>query len=132
MRNFAAALLLVVCSTSSIYGQKTRLGQAAETRNPADYALTVHVSASRLKTECANGVCSNLLYADTTLNGKKIQLSGFATIVKKTLMLLTPGDYPAKLIKDEHNSNGTLFNEKYELLLPDNIVWQCFTTGISE
>jgi hypothetical protein len=66
------------------------------------------------------------------LNGKKIELSGVAVIVKKTLMLIIPGDYPARLIRDEHNSDSTLFNQEFELLLPDNIVWQSFTTGISE
>jgi hypothetical protein len=132
MRRPVAVLLLLLCSISPIYGQKTRFGQTAEKPNPADYTIKVHVSASHLKTECSSGICSNILYADTVLNGKKIELSGVAVIVKKTLMLIIPGDYPARLIRDEHNSDSTLFNQEYELLLPDNIVWQSFTTGISE
>jgi hypothetical protein len=66
------------------------------------------------------------------LNGKKIKLSGVAVIVKKTLMLIAPGDYPAKLLKDIHNSDSSLFNQEYDLLLPDDTVWHCYTTGISE
>jgi hypothetical protein len=132
MRKFVAVLFLLLCSTPLVYGQKTRLGQAAEKPNPADYTVKVHISGSFLKTECANGLCSNLLYADTVLNGKKIELSGTAVIVKKTLMLIAPGDYPAKLGKDIHNSDSTLFNQEYYLLLPDDIVWHCFTTRISE
>jgi len=123
MKTFVATLFLVLYST---------FAQATEPPNPADYTLKVHVSASRLRTECANGICSNVLYTDTTLNGKKIELSGVGVIVKKTLMLIAPGDYPAKLLKDVHNTNGTLFNQQYDLLLPDNIVWHCYTTGISE
>lgn len=110
----------------------TAFARAAGSPNPADYTINVHISASHLDTECANGLCRNLVYADTLLNGKKLQLSGNAVIVKKTLMLIAPGDYRAKLIKDNHNSNSSLFNQEYELLLPDNIVWQCFTTGVSE
>jgi hypothetical protein len=110
----------------------TAFARAAETPNPADYTIKVHISASHLDTRCVSGVCSNLLYADTLLNGKKLQLSGNAVIVKKTLMLIAPGDYMAKLIKDVDNSNSSLFNQEYDLLLPGNIVWQCFTTGVSE
>jgi hypothetical protein len=132
MRPVVAALFLVVCTTSLIYGQKTRFGEATVPPNPADYTLKVHIAAAHLKTECANGFCSNVLYADATLNGKKLELSGVAVMVKKTLMLIAPGDYPAKLVKDVHNTDGTLFDQEYDLLLPDNIVWQCYTTGISE
>jgi hypothetical protein len=123
MKRFVAVLFLVLCSTS---------GRASEKPNPADFTIKVHITASHLKTECADVNCKNILYADTILNGKKIELSGVAVIVKKTLMLIIPGDYPARLISGEHNSDSTLFNQEYELLLPDNIVWQSFTTGISE
>jgi hypothetical protein len=47
-------------------------------------------------------------------------------------MLIAPGDYPVKLLKDVHNSDSTLFNQQYDLLLRDNLVWHCFTTGVSE
>jgi hypothetical protein len=123
MRKFAAVLFLLLCSIN---------GRAAEKPNPADYAIKVHISASFFKTECADGLCRNILFADTILNGKKIELSGVAVIVKRTLMLIAPGDYPAKLGNDIHNSNSTLFNQEYFLLLPDNIVWHCYTTRISE
>jgi hypothetical protein len=123
MKVFVAAMFVLL---------STAVARAAETPNPAGSASKIHVSASHLDTRCVSGVCSNLLYADTILNGKKLQLSGNAVIVKKTLMLIAPGDYTAKLLKDNHNSDGSLFNQEYDLFLPDNIVWQCFTTGVSE
>jgi hypothetical protein len=123
MKSFASVLFLLLCTT---------FVQASEKPNPADFTIKVHITASHLKTECADVNCKNILYADSILNGKKIELSGVAVIVKKTLMLIIPGDYPARLIRDEHNSDSTLFNQEFELLLPDNIVWQSFTTGISE
>jgi hypothetical protein len=123
MKKFVAVLFLMLCST---------LAWSADKPNPADFTIKVHITASHLKSECADVNCKNILYADSILNGKKIELSGVAIIVKKTLMLIIPGDYPARLIRDEHNSDSTLFNREYELLLPDNIVWQSFTTGISE
>jgi hypothetical protein len=132
MKQLAAVLFLLFCSTSLIYGQKTRFGQTPDKPNPADYAIKVHIAASHLKTECSNGNCNNILYADTVLNGKKIELSGIAIIVKKTLMLIVPGDYTVRLVKDNHNSDGTLFNQEYDLLLPDSTVWHCNTTGVSE
>jgi hypothetical protein len=123
MKKFAAIFCLSLCAATL---------QAKDKPTPADYTIKVHITASHLKTECADGTCKNILYADSILNGKKIELSGVAVIVKKTLMLIIPGNYPARTIRDEHNSDGTLFNQEYELLLPDDIVWQSFTTGISE
>jgi hypothetical protein len=123
MKKFVAVLFLMLCST---------LTWSADKPNPADYTVKVHISASHLKTVCGDGLCSNLLYADAVLNGKKIELSGNDPIVKKTLMLIAPGDYPVKLTKDNHNSDGTLFSQEYDLLLPDGTVWHCYTSGISE
>lgn len=123
MKTLVAILFLVVSSA---------FARAVDAPNPADYTMKVHISASRLKTECVQRICRNLLYADSILNGKKLRLSGNAVQIKMTLMLIAPGDYAAKLIKDVRNSDGSLLNQEYDLLLPDKIVWQCFTVGISE
>ncbi|MGO9775385.1 MAG: hypothetical protein ACLPM3_02230 [Terracidiphilus sp.] len=132
MKKFVAVLFILLCSTSLVYGQKTRFGQVTEKPNPADYSIKVHITASHLKTECINGTCNNILYADTILNGKKIEIMGIAVVIKKALMLIRPSDYQVKLTKDNHNSDSTLFGQEYDLLLPDNTVWHCYTTGISE
>lgn len=123
MRKFVAVLFLLLCAT---------FVRAAEKPNPADYTIKLHISASRIKTECGDGLCRDILYADTILNGKKLELSGIAVILQKTAVLIVPGDYPAKLLKDIHNSDSTLFNQEYDLLFSDNIVWHCYTTGVTE
>jgi hypothetical protein len=132
MRVFVATLLLLACSAPMNYGQKTRFGQKTESPNPADYALKAHVSASHYETECVSGACNDFLYADAILNGKKLRLSGKAVVLTKTLVLIAPGDYPMKLISDVHNSDSSLLGQEYDMLLPDNVVWHCFTAGISE
>lgn len=141
MRKLVAALFILFCSTSLIYGQKTRYGQAAETpkatkaSGTTESLIKVHISATRIRSYCAS--CNADLYADAVLNGKKIELSGVAITVKKhsafiNLGLIIPGDYEARLTKDIHNSDGALMHQEYDLLLPDGTVWHCATTGISE
>lgn len=136
MRKFVLALCLLLCSTSSIYGQKTRYGQdteipkAPKKSNPADSAIKVHVSATHIRSLCAN--CNPELFADVILNGKKFELEGIFPNVKHELMLLVPGDYPVRLKKDIHNADSTAIHQEYDLLLPDGTVWHCVTSGISE
>jgi hypothetical protein len=123
MKLFVAASLLLFGSAFL---------QAAEKPNPADYTIKVHLSASHLKSECVEKDCQNILSAEVILNGKKLELAGPAPMLSRTLRLIAPGDYQAKIIKDAHDDGGLLFNQEYGILLPDNIVWQCFTSGISE
>jgi hypothetical protein len=123
MRKFVAVLFLLLCST---------LAWSADKPNPADYTIKVHISESHIRQVCAGGFCNYILYADTVLNGKKIELEGADVIVKKKVMLIIPGDYQVKLTKDNQNSDGTLFSQEYDLLLPDGTVWHCSTSGISE
>jgi hypothetical protein len=123
MKRLAALLFLVLCAAFTL---------AAQTPNPADYTMKVHISASHLQGDCDQLGCGTYLHADSTLNGKKLQLSGNVVRVKNIPMLIAPGDYPAKLTKDVHNSNGTLFVQGFDVLLPDNIIWHCATNGVSE
>jgi hypothetical protein len=124
MKKLVIAFGLLLCAASS---------HAKDKPNPADYNIKIHISASHQKTECVNGLCNpNTLSVDAILNGKKIELSGNAVIVEHTVMLISPGDYSVKIIRDAHNSDSTLFNQEYDLLLPDNTVWHCTTTGVSE
>jgi hypothetical protein len=132
MRQFVVALCLVLCSTSLIYGQNTQLGQSTDKADSTGQTIMAHISASHLQTECFNGVCSWKLYADTILNGKKIELSGVAIITQNNYSLIRPGDYQMRLTKDIHNPDGTLFSQGYDLLVANGTVWHCFTSGISE
>lgn len=136
MRKFVAILFVLFCSTCLIYGQKTRYGQAPDKPNPAEYSIKVHISATHIRNACiqpgAGVICGIALYADTVLDGKKIELSGSAVITQKQPAVIVPGNYAARLTKDIHNSDGTLIHQEYDLLLPDGTVWHCATTGISE
>jgi hypothetical protein len=132
MKKIAAVLFLLLCSTSLVYGQKERFGQKTEKPNSADFPIKIHISATHMRPECANPGCVVLLDADAVLSGKKIELSGSARVVKKIDVLIIPGDYQAKLTKDNINSDGPLFNQEYDVLLSDGTIWHCTTTGISE
>jgi uncharacterized FAD-dependent dehydrogenase len=127
MKKIVVVLLLVLCSTA-IYGQKTRLESDKNASNPANYTVKIHISASHI--ECGSGACD--LFADTVLNGKKIELRGGTVSYKRINMLLVPGDYAAKLINDSLNPNSAWFGQEYKLLLPDGTTWHCYTTGIFE
>jgi hypothetical protein len=136
MRKFVAVIFLLLCTTSLIYGQKTRYGQTPDKPNPADYPINVHISATHLRNICnepgANVICSIELYADAVLDGKKFELSGSSVIIQKQSVLIIPGNYSARLTKDIHNADSTAIRQDYEILLPDGTVWKCFTSGISD
>src|ERR1035441_6424592 len=92
MRKLTAVLFLLLCSTSLIYGQKTRLGQKVPIINPADFTIKVHISATHIRYYCSHDKdvypeCQRL-FADVTVNGKKSELSGSAKIVKKYDVLI--------------------------------------------
>jgi hypothetical protein len=136
MRKLAAIVFLLFCAASSLYGQKARLGQVVEKPNPADYPITVHISATHIRHECPgtrDGVAGcDGLYAHTVLKGKKLELSGSAEIGPNHHALIAPGNYPARLTKDIQNADGSVIYQEYEILLPDGTVWKCKTSGISE
>jgi len=122
MKKFTVVLFLVLCSA---------FAQAKEKPNPADFTIKVHISAAHF---LLNPTYSSLpiLYADATLNGKKLQLAGTAAKIQGNIVLIAPGDYPARLTKDVHNTDGTAIHQEYELPLSDGITWNCVISGISE
>jgi hypothetical protein len=115
----------LVCAQSS---QKTK----ADVAHP----LTVHVSASHIQYNCpiaSNGCSSSDLYANVTVNGKKLELMGPAQIVRKVQpSVLLPGDYPARILSDTQAAGGSLARQEYELVLADGTVWHALVTGITE
>jgi hypothetical protein len=136
MRKFVAVLFLLLWSTSPIHGQKARLGQKSETLNPADFTLKVHISATHIRPYCAElGTqvrCGDALYADAILNGRKLEFKGSAELIKHSSVLILPGDYQARLTKDIHNAGSAVIDQEFDILLPDNTVWHCLVSGISE
>lgn len=99
-----------------------------------DYPVKMHISASHIRPDCfdAQPACSAGLFADATVNGKKLELQGTASIEKHGFVLLVPCDYQARLAKDVHLAGDAVIGQGYEVLLPDGVVWHCALSGITE
>ena len=144
MKKFVVVLSLLLCSIPSIYGQKTRFGQAPRAKQGTDYALKVHISGIHIRTyyESPSWLGPNFLaqernqdvaYADAVLNGKKIELLGAWTWIPGSFQTpLSPGDFQARLLKDSSKTSVSAIGQEYELLLPNQFVWRCTVTGVSE
>jgi hypothetical protein len=126
------------------YGQKTRFGQAPRAKQGDDYPLKVHISAIRIRSYyvspswagpnfLASERNEDVAYADAVLNGKKIELLGAWTWIPGSFQTpLSPGDFQARLLKDAPKMSVVPIGQEYELLLPNQIVWRCSVTGVSE
>ncbi len=144
MKKFVAVLFLLLCTTSLIYGQKTRYGQAPRAKQGVNYPLDVHISGIHIRTYYASPswVGPNFLakernedvsYVDAVLNGKKIELLGAWTWIPGSYQTpLSLGDFQARLLKDSPKTSVEPIGQEYELLLPKEIVWRCTVTGVSE
>ena len=144
MRKFVAVLFLLLCTTSLIYGQKTRYGQAPRAKQGVDYPLKAHISGIHIRTYYASPSWlgpnflaternEDVAYADAVLNGKKIELLGAWTWISGSYQTpLSLGDFQARLLKDSPKPSVPPIGQEYELLLPEGIVWRCAVTGVSE
>ena len=134
MSRHSAVLMLLLCLTSFGFGQKYRLGQRPTNQNPTDYPIKVHISAIHFRA-CAtvdtNSDCSSGLYADATIDGKRVEL--FGAIKDSDLKRIVPGDYLARLYsaKPRYGGKAVLF-QWYWLLLPDRSASEFEITGLSE
>lgn len=87
--------------------------------NPTEYALTVHVQASRLVKECdtvlasSKIACASKLHLDVVVEGKRYELNGGLDE-----NLLRTGDYKARLLRDTP-PNSYEYRQEYEFLFPD-------------
>jgi hypothetical protein len=129
-----AVIALLFCLASVTYGQKYRIGQRPTNQNPADYTIQVHVSAIHFRpcaTEGVNTACGGGVFADATLDGKKVEL--FGGVDKGDINLIVPGDYLARLFsKKPRNGGKAVLFQAYNVLLPDKTAWPCDITGFSE
>lgn len=66
-----------------------------------------------------------MLYADATLNGKKVDLMG-------EIVSISPGDYVARFAKKAPAPGLQEIGQKYEVLFPDHTYWRCTVAGFSE
>jgi hypothetical protein len=137
MSKLLTVLLLTLCLAPFLSGQETRFGKALPKRpNPADFPIKVHVSASHVRHSCEGGFtkvsCNYGLYVDAVLNGKKLELLGTTDTEKYHFFLLIPGDYQARITLDLPLTDDAVISREYDVLLPDDTLWHCVLSGISE
>jgi hypothetical protein len=132
MKKLWVGPMLLLCSVC-LHAQKTRMGQELPyAKKGVDYPLTVHVYGVHVRVECGEGYCVNVLFADVTFNGRKLELESSSGIPEKPFKgpgVLSFGDFRARLLE---NASGTELGDGYELLLPDRKVLGCSVTGIFE
>ena len=147
MKKFVAVLILLLCSTSLIYGQKTRFGQEPPfAKHGVDFPIKVHISGMHIRQYCKTDIgerltpsnvgdryisCDDVLYADVILNGKKLELRGDWAYPNYQLRLL-PGNYDARILKAKGQTEDFPINDVYEVLMPDKRVFRGTVTGFSE
>jgi hypothetical protein len=140
MRKFVAVLFLLLCITSLICGQKTRYGQSPPKAKPGvDYPIKVHISGMHIRQYCKPywgekyiSSCDDVVYADAIMNGMRIELMGYSETGSIKFLESLPGEYHARLMKDNINAGLLSIGQKYELVFPDRTTWQSTVTGISE
>ena len=94
------------------------LAWARSAANPTDYNLNVHVSSSHIGEH-------NTLRLTVTVDGKKFELGSVGPT------LLVPGDYKAKLTRDDHKNTYESY-QVYEFLFPDGKTRKYYLVGITE
>jgi len=106
---FAAAAFLLTSFSLTVY--------ATDSKN---YPIKVHVNASELKSDCYNygqGTnCPNVQFLIAVIEGKKYTLKHKALV--HTLYPIHPGDYSARITKDEQKGAGQ-YEREYEILFSD-------------
>ena len=149
MRKLVAVLSLLLCSIAPIYGQNTRYGQTLPiAKKGVDYPLTVHISATHIRPSCQSRYlqkqvpltpgpetsCIDVIIADATITGKKIELTTDSGVNLDPFRPLTLplGDYQARFTKKSSSPDPAAIGLKYDLLLADKKVLRCTVTGVSE
>jgi hypothetical protein len=78
------------------------------------------------------GQCADVLFADITSNGRKLELVSSDAIPEdpyNKTRLLSFGDVHARVLK---NAPGTELGDEYEFLLPNRRVLKCVVVGMTE
>jgi len=113
---------------------KYRLGQPPVDQDPADYPIKLHISATHFRPYCTGSLhevsCTDGLYVDASLNGKKVEL--FGGIDKRQSSQIVLGEYLAMLPKKPRYGGQAVVGQRYYVLLPDRSAWICGITGLSE
>ena len=92
----------------------------------SDYNINVHVTATRMVLE-GNSLAHHQNLS-VVIDDKKYELES----ITAPNALLMPGDYKAKLLKDQHSAGTYDSWRVYEFLLPDKRKRQFLVVGQSE
>ena len=132
MKRLCVGLVFLLCSVS-LHAQKTRMGQELPfAKRGVAYPIMVHISGIHVRPVWEEGYSVNIIFADITSNGRKLELqcgSGIPENPYKNTPLLSFGDFHARVLK---NGSGNELGDGYELLLPDNRVLGCAVSGMVE
>jgi len=137
MRNFLAVLLLSCCSFAS-NGQKWRPGQPSPHKPGTDYPIKIHIYGIHLPPEYYGSEPKRrIVYADATMDSKKIELCFYLEFAKSRTEAVLPGGYRARLLEDSPKTGpykvlDPLIDRKYELVMPDGHFLTSTVTGVSE
>ena len=107
--------------TLSIFLLLATISHASDPK-PADYTITIHVSASRIAS-AGTGIQD----LDVIINARKYELISDRAVGQ----LLALGDYKAKLVEDSHKTTYES-NQFYEFLFPDDKTRKFQVVGQSE
>ena len=102
MKNLLLALGILFCSSV--------LGAAAK---QPEFNINVHVSESRTVKHSEGA--PRYQYLNVSIDGRKYELESTLGVER----LLTPGDYKARLLKDEHENGGYDSQQVYEFQFSD-------------
>lgn len=129
MKKLWLVLCLTLCA-AAVHAQD----QQPSTAPVVGSVVNIHVTASHVE-PCWANTCTDTLYVDVVINGKKYELRGSANgdIRRKipTDSVLAPGDYQAKLKKNVVNASGMFF-QVYNVLLPGGDTWEGTVSGVWE
>ena len=132
MKRLCVGIVILICSVS-LHAQKARYGQDLPFAKPGvSYPLTVHIYGVHVRPDCENGYCINVIYADITASGGKLELRGTANIPEKPYKgtgLLSFGDFRARVLK---NASGGNLGDEYELVVDNNRVFKSVVSGMVE
>jgi len=93
---------------------------------PGDYPIAVHVSSARTILVPISGGSVQFQQLKVTIKGKNFELGATSDG-----SLLTPGDYKAKLVENQHKTAYESL-QAYEFLFPDGKKAKFTVTGQSE
>lgn len=116
---FAAAAFLLMAFSLTAYANDSK-----------DYPIKVHITASELKSDCYNAGqgtnCPNVQFLTAVIEGKKYTLKHKALV--HALYPIHPGDYSARITKDEQKGAGQ-YEREYEIFFSDGKAEEYLVVG---